>query len=284
MPFWLGHAFEDHANETLEGHFISPVTNELMVLSWSERAIAEAICRRLPFTKELPWGDQIGFKLTRATISKWVGKPISDNLYKIAITNLELAGLLSVIRERGEGHKVTPGRLLRCDQKECQDTEHYPKGYPLPNVSASLPKQRRDIALGEETPEVWRDIKNLNNPLITSNSYEEVAEVFEVQSSRVSTQVESRAKHPDQELQEWLDALPANWVAWSYASAKAKGFDKPTKIDLAYAERIFEETGLDLEPGGAWQDGKVLPQPSLKSVNDKEDAALEENKIQTRRA
>jgi hypothetical protein len=238
-----------------------------MVFSWSEKAIAEAICRRLPFKRELPWGDHIGYKITRATISNWIGKPISDKLYKIAITNLELAGLLSVIRERGEGHKVTLGLLVRCEQKECQDREHYPEDYPLPKVSTPLPKQRGDLALGEETPNFSPDIKNLNNSLITTNTHMGVAEVFEVQASQVSTQVEPQAKHPEQELQEWLESLPGNWVEWSYASARRKDFDKPTRSDLAYAEKVYKETGLDLEPGGAWQDGRANPRPALATNN-----------------
>jgi hypothetical protein len=237
-----------------------------MVLSWSEKAIAEAICRRLPFKTELPWGDHIGFKLTRATLSKWIGKPISDNLYKIAIRNLELAGLISVIRERGEAHKVTLGLLVKCEQNGCQDPEHYPDKYPLAKVSTHLPKQRGDLALGQETPDVLPDIKNLNNSLITSNTYK-VSEVFDVQASQVSTQVESQAKHPAQEFQEWIGSLPTNWVKWSYASAKLKGFDKPTKRDLGYAEEIFQETGLDLEPGGAWQDGRANPRPAVANNN-----------------
>ena len=269
MPYWLGHAFQDHANETLDGYFVSPVTNEVMVLSWSEKAIAEAICRRLAFSRDLPWGDHIGFKISRATISNWVGKPISDKLYRVAITNLELAGLLSVIREQGEAHKVTLGLLVRCEQKECQDREHYPEDYPLPKVSTSLPEKRGDLALGEETPNFSPDIKNLNNSLITTNTSLgvstglEVAEVYSHLPGSNSAQTEPLANRASEELNEWLESLPGNWVEWSYASARRKGFEKPTRSDLAYAEKIYKETGLDLEPKGAWQDGRANPRPAL---------------------
>ena len=271
MAFWNEHAFGDHTSELLDGHFVSPVTNETCRLTHTERGLALALLRCWYANDENPWGDPMGYKISRQSLSKASGKRISDNLYRSVFAKLELAGVVSVIREPGEAHKVTLGLLLRCDQRGCRVELHYPGNYPLPKVSTPLPEKRGDLAFGEETPEVSRDIKNLNNSLITTNTSLGVSTGLEVAEgnshlpSSNSAQTEPLVSRASEELNEWLESLPGNWVEWSYASARRKGFEKPTRSDLAYAEKIYKETGLDLEPKGAWQDGRANPRPALAS-------------------
>lgn len=257
MAFWNEHAFEGHANEVLNGSFVSPVSGDLFVLSWSERAIAQAILRRFYADKENPWGDNIGHSFSRNLTSELVGKPISNPLWQVAIENLELAGVFEVIRERGEAHKITLGKLVRCDLNECQVSEHYPAGYPLPKLSTPLPIERGEVSSGEETPKVWRDIKNLNNPLITTNTELEVSESFE-ESNKPATYLEEPSQ-PVEPPQEWSLILPRYWQEWLTLRAEQKGF--PSGMDIAHALTTFEQTGLDLEPNGSWKAGTSTPRP-----------------------
>lgn len=259
MAFWHEHAFEGHANETLDGYFVSPVTGELFRLSWSERAIAQNILRRFWASKEQPWGDHIGYHISRRIVSEYVGKRISNPLWAEAFRNLEFAGVFSVIREQGQAHKITLGQLLRCDLNGCLEPMHYPANYPLPNVSTPLPEIRREVSLGEETPKVSRDIKKPNNSLITANSVLEVSESFEYSPRPVSDQGElesASAKEPDQ-----CEQLPEYWREWLQLSAERKGFTEPTGGDIAHALLTYEKTGLDLEPNGTWRDGRAIPRP-----------------------
>ena len=161
MAMWHGHALEGHANETETGSFVSPVTNDLMNLTWAESKIADTLLRRFPTPKDNPWGVAMAWVVTNATLSTWAGKYISPPLYASAIKTLEQAGVFEVTRERGEGHKLTIGKLLRCDLNQCQDPLHYPSNYPLPKVSPPLSKVKGEITKSNETPNVPLDIKNL---------------------------------------------------------------------------------------------------------------------------
>jgi hypothetical protein len=272
MAYWNEHAFASHTDTRLDGYFVSPVTNDTCTLSWAQRHIGQSILRRWFANDEKPWGEPMGYSISRAMAEEWAGLVISDNLWKSAIDNLERAGVFSVIREQGEAHKFQLGKLIRCDLKECQVELHYPPKYPLPNVSTPLAKDRGDLATSEETPNFSPDTKNLNNSLITLNTLSEVQEVLEVPGSlpgATANPVEPKGKPANEELQEWLDSLPEHWVKWSWISAGLKGYDKPTKRDLAYAEQVYKETGLDLEPNGTWQDGRANPRPAqaLKQYN-----------------
>jgi hypothetical protein len=181
-------------------------------------------------------------------LSAWAGKYISPPLYASAIQKLELAGIIEVIRELGEGHKVTIGRLLRCDLNLCQDPLHYPGNYPLPKLSPPKGEIRGELIKPEETPLVHLDIKNLNNPLRTLNTLSESSNDLE------SLQ---RSLEPE-ENQEPLFPL---FEEWTWASARRKGLAKPSQWDIAEARRLQEKFGKDLEPGGAWVDGRPNPIP-----------------------
>ena len=262
MAMWHGHAFEVHANETETGSFVSPVTNEVMTLSWAERDIAEVLLRRFPTPKDNPWGVAMAWVVTNATLSAWAGKYISPPLYAKAIRKLELAGIIEVTRELGEGHKITIGRLLRCDLDLCQDPLHYPGNYPLPKVSPPKSKDKGEVTKTNETPNVRLDIKNLNNPLRTLNTLSEGSndfEVLEIVAAEVTQANELQAVTRELETPK---PLPPNWEAQTWARAKARGLDKPSPMDIAYAWNTYEETGLDLETGGAWIDGRPNPRPA----------------------
>jgi len=261
MAFWNEHAFEAHADELLNGSFVSPVTGELFVLSWSERAIAQNILRRYWASKEEPWGTITGHYISRRIASSFVGKQISEPLWRVAMLNLELAGIFSLIRERGEAHKITLGKLLRCDLNECQESQHYPDKYPLPNVSTPLPEVRRELSLGEETPNVSSYINKLNNFSIISNSDLEVSESFGYSHSPASKPVEPKLDQASGYQEAQLEELPEYWREWLQLSAERKGFTEPTGGDIAHALVTYEKTGLDLEADGSWRYGRALPRP-----------------------
>ena len=262
MAYWNCHALEVHANETEIGNFVSPVTNEVITLTWAQSKIAETILRRLPTTESNPWGQSYAWVVTNSTLSAWVGKYISPPLYAKAIWNLELAGIFEVTREIGEGHKITIGRLLRCDLDQCQDPLHYPGNYPLPKVSTPSVIVRGEINETKETPLVRLDIKNLNNPLRTLNTISESSKEFEaleIVAAEVTQANELRAVTRELETPK---LLPNNWEAWTWARARVRGLEQPSPADIGYAWHTFEETGLDLETGGAWQDGRPNPKPA----------------------
>jgi hypothetical protein len=254
MAYWNGHAFQWHANEIPTGAFDSPVSGDRCVLSWSERNIAEAMLRRYFADETIPWGDHIGFSIARTQVELFVGKRISPNLWAVAMTNLELAGVFEVIRERGQAHKITLGRLLRCDLNGCRIKEHYPGGYPLPEVSTPIPEVRREVSLGEETAQVSLHKKNLNNPLITLNTG---LEVSAVRDSEVSPGNQT-SSNPD----EWRELLPRYWQEWLELRARLKEFDIPSGMDIGHAQDTYERTGLDLEANGNWRDGRARPIPA----------------------
>ena len=261
MAFWNCHALEGHASETMDGSFISPVSGDIWVLSWSERKIAESILRRYYASKDLPWGDRAGHRITRRLVSEWVGKPISHKLWADAMNGLEGAGLFSIVRERGEGHKITIGRLLRCDLNECQNAEHYPADYPLPKVSPPFAEVRTEVSLGEETPNVSRDTNNLNNSPITSNRNLEIFGVGSALSDQACGRFEPHTSPPNLSVQTFREVLPSRWQEWLYLRAGLKGHSEPMGVDMGHALYAFNETGMDLEPEGAWLSGVAYPWP-----------------------
>jgi hypothetical protein len=207
----------------------------------------------------------MGYAISRVMVSKMAGATISDKLWLVAIQNLESAGLLSVIREPGECHKVKLGRLIRCDQNECQIVLHYPRGYHLPKVSTTLPEVSPELAKGEQTPNLSPDNNNLNNPLITSKTLlgvQEVTEVADYLAGTTANPLAPSVEPPDDELKERLETLPSGWVEWVWIRARSKRFDKPSSGDLAHAEEVYKETGLDLEPNGTWRNGRANPRPA----------------------
>lgn len=262
MAFWNCHALEGHANETESGYFVSPITNEVMNLSWAESKIAETLLRRFPTDKGNPWGVAMAWVVTNKDLSTWTGRRISPPLYAKAIRKLELAGIIEVTRELGEGHKITIGRLLRCDLDQCQELGHYPANYPLPKVSTPSVKERGEVKETNETPLVHLDIKNLNNPLITLNSVSEGFkdfEALEIVAAEVAQVNEVKGVTRELEIPE---TLPPNWGEWLRIRAKAKGAEQPSPMDIGYARLTWEETGLDLETGGEWMNGRPNPKPA----------------------
>jgi len=259
MAYWNCHALEGHANETEGGSFVSPVTNENCNLTWAESKLAETLLRRLPNTNDLPWGDQIGFTITRNNLSTWAGKNIDPSTYKTAIDKLELAGVFEVTRELGEGHKMKIGRLLRCDQNQCLNPMHYPFDYPLAKPSTPLSNPTRELEETETPAMVSPDIKNLKNSLITPNTLLAISNELESLSG-------NQESAPDQCVSdEPLDLetlLPRCWVEWLWIRARKRGLEQPSPMDIGYALNEYEVTGLDLEPGGVWQDGRPNPSPS----------------------
>lgn len=258
MAYWNCHALEGHANETERGSFVSPVTNENCNLTWAETKLAETILRRLPTTESNPWGLAYTWVVTNATLSAWAGKYISPPLYTSSINKLELAGVLEVIRELGEGHKVTIGRLLRCDLDNCQEPGHYPSNYPLPKLSPPKGEIKGELSKPEETPLVHLDIKNLNNPLRTLNTLSESSNDL---VSLPGNQESAPAQGVSDEPLDLENLLPRYWVEWLWIRARKRGLEQPSPIDIGHARNEYEVTGLDLEPGGVWQDGRPNPKP-----------------------
>ena len=261
MAYFNCHAL-DHASEIVNGYFVSPVTNELMRLTWAESKIAETILRRLPTNEALPWGDQIGYSITNKHLNAWAGKKITPDLYASAILKLELAGIIEVIRELGEPHKIKIGRLLRCDLNQCFEPLHYPGNYPLEKPSTPEVNPSRGLDLEEETPLIALDIKNLNNPLRTLNTLNEFPKDFEpleIVAAEVAQANELRAV--TSELVE-PEPLPTYWEEQTWVRARARGLTEPSPADIGWARSTWEETGLDLEPDGAWRDGRARPRPA----------------------
>jgi len=259
MAHWNTHAL-GHASQIEAGYFVSPLTNEVMKLSWAESKIAETIMRRLPTTEASPWGDQIGYSINNKNLTAWAGKRISSALYASAIRKLELAGIIEVVRDLGESHKIKIGRLLRCDLNNCFEPLHYPGRYPLEKPSTPLENIRSEVIEPEETPLIHRDIKNLNKPLITLNTFNEDSEILESSQSEPIEEKEIEATLETKDLEQ-VKPLPPGWANWIRETTKRQGLETPRPSDIGHAWATYEETGLDLQPGGDWFIGRPSPKP-----------------------
>ena len=116
-----------------------------------------------------------------------------------------------------------------------------------PSVEESnLPDKPYDPAL------VHLDINKLNKPNNQEQTLKTGLEVSQVEE----------IKNPEPEKQ-----LPPNWEKQIWIVAKKLGFQEPRQIDKAHAWNTYEETGLDLEPGGIWETGKEFPRPAHSKPN-----------------
>jgi hypothetical protein len=266
MAFWLVKRFKDHSSEFRDGYFVSPVTNDTCHLTRGYRHFAEAILDLWQADKTEPEGKRFGYRFTRNLIGEESGLEVSETLFFRATRELEQAGVFEIIREgelgNSKGFVFNLGALIKCEVNGCVNTKHYPADYPLQIDKPPIQYEKGEQAISQETPVNSLDIKNLNKPLRTLNTLKEIAKDFETLEIVAAEVAEVNQVKPATKELETPEALPPNWEAWTWASARRQRREQPSQIDIGYAWNTFEETGLDLDTGGAWIDGRPNPKPA----------------------
>lgn len=260
MPYWLEHRFIAHLHE-LDGDFISPVTKERMTLTDLHKGITLATLLCLPQDPDkqdpLKLGHRASFPISRKVIALMYGKRITQDTYANWVKAMTRAGVfVFTINEPYGNYSIEAGLALDCerykDQGLCDLDTHYPYWHkpPLakqstPSVEQSTPSSEpiREQGLPEETPPIHLDINKVNKP----------------------QEIETSKNTPDQVI-ETKESLPSLYESWTWARAKKRGLEKPSPMDIAEAWRLYEQTGRDLEPGGAWTDGRSNPLTGTKAL------------------
>jgi len=253
MAYWLEHRFIDHLHE-LDGAFVSPITNELMTLTDLQRGLALATLLSLPGDKQelnpLKFGHNQQHPISRRWLAERWGKPISQDTYANWVRAMTQAGVFRFTGEKGRNYQIEAGLALECelyqDQGLCDVKRHNPhwhKTTPTKRDTPSLkqstpsPEPIREPAQPEETPPIHLDTNKANK----------------------SQQVTTNQKTLEREI-EIEKTLPDNYLAWLRIRTENRGRDIPSPMDKAEADRCYELTGVDLEPGGSWESG-IHPSP-----------------------
>ncbi len=258
MTYWLEHRFKDHSSELEFGSFVSPVTNDQMTLSNTQRGIALAVLLCMPQdpNKIDPLGFRFGYRITKAFVERAIGKPISDGTYRDFFDLYELAGVFELEREQGYGHIIKPGKLLICEHYSgCDPATHNPYWLPAnPSDSNSTPygNERGHLRKPEDSPPNSLDINNLNKPLITSNTDLGIEKVLSVEASVPSL--------PAENLEPCSD-LPERIRAWLDKRRDKAQLEVWRQGDIAIANEYWERTGQDLPDTGSWTSGASYPFP-----------------------
>jgi hypothetical protein len=258
MTYWLEHRFKDHSSELEFGSFVSPVTNDQMTLSNTQRGIALAVLLCMPQdpNKKDPLGFRFGYRITKAFVERAIGKPISDGTYRDFFDLYELAGVFELERELGSGHILRPGKLLLCElYPGCDPVTHNPYWLPgNPSDSNSTPygNDRSPLQERQESPPNSLDINNLNKPLITLNTDLGIEKVLLVEDPDPREPGGDPEPHPD---------LPQRIISWLDIRRDKAGLDTWRPGDIANANEYWERTGQDLPETGSWTSGASYPFP-----------------------
>jgi hypothetical protein len=266
MAFWLVKRFKDHSSEFRDGYFVSPITNDTCNLTRGYRHFCEAILDLWQADKNEPEGKPFGYRFTRNLIGEESGLEISETLFFRATRALEEAGVFEIIRDGELGHSkgliFNLGALVRCEVNGCLNPKHYPADYPLQIDKPPIQGEKGEGAIRQEPPVNSLDIKNLNKPLRTLNTLNEGSKEFEtLEIVAAEVAQASELREVTKQLVE-PKPLPPYWEEQTWVRARARGLEQPSPADIGWARSTWEETGLDLEPDGAWRDGRARPRPA----------------------
>jgi hypothetical protein len=263
MSFAIQRRFNFHTDQTITGNFISPVTNETMLLTFATRHMALTIFDMWIADKLEPEGDRFGYRFSREEISRRGGIAISTKLYSQAYKALVQAGVFEplpeeeLLHELGNKKLYRLGILLRCESNGCYNPTHYPRDYPLPKVMTPLPKDMGAVSQGNETGDNSSRLKSLKEDLRVDKTLSVDSESFETLAAEIDDpDLLGESQEPDSET---LENLPALYQEWAWARAKRRGHSSPSRMDITEAWRCYELTGEDLKPGGLWLDGRQNP-------------------------
>jgi hypothetical protein len=225
-----------------------------MFLTDLHKALALATLLCLPQDDQkrdpLKFGYRERFPISRKVIGLMYGKPVTEDTYANWVKAMTRAGVFVFSKdEPGGNYFIEAGLALDCARYKqfglCDLDTHYPSWFDTsrlnrdtPSVEQSTPSSEpiHEPGLPEETPPIHLDIKKENKP----------------------EQVETSENTKELEL-ETLEKLPENYQAWAWIRAGLKPIDQPSSMDIAEAWRCFKLTGVDLEPGGLWLDGRPNP-------------------------
>jgi hypothetical protein len=253
MPYWLEHRFIAHLHE-LDGDFTSPVTNETMALTDLHKALALATLLCLPYDPDkqdpLKFGHRAQFPISRKVIGLMFGKPVTEDTYANWVKAMTRAGVfVFTINEPYGNYSIEAGLALDCarygDRGLCDPETHNPYWFKPPKVNQATPSVEQSTpsvepipepGLPEESPPIHLDINKENKP-------------EQGGTSENTKELES----------ETLENLPSNYQKWAWIISGLKGLGQPSSLDIIEAWRCYKRTGVDLEPGGLWLDGRQNP-------------------------
>ena len=259
MPYNLEQCFVDHTSELEQGFFVNPETQEIGELTAMVRYLVMCMLLRLPGDPDESDPHAIARGNKYFISAKWVsdcaGIRVHTDTYAKLVRQTTQAGIFVWTREPGGNYSITGGVTLRCEHFTelglCDPKRHDPSWYkrsikPSTNsIKPSTNSINESQLLGEiDSPAlVHLDKNNRNN--------------FNNQEQTLNTGL-GVSETKELEL-ETLENLPGNYQAWAWARSKKREQGSPSSMDIAEAWRCYELTGVDLEPGGLWLDGRPNP-------------------------
>ena len=153
------------------------------------------------------------------------------------------------INEPYGNYSIEAGLALDCarygDRGLCDPETHNPYWFKPPKVNQATPSVEQSTpsvepipepGLPEESPPIHLDINK-------ENKIEKVGTSENTKELELDT----------------LENLPGNYQKWAWIISGLKGLGQPSSLDIIEAWRCYKRTGVDLEPGGLWLDGRSNP-------------------------
>ncbi len=263
MTYWLEHRFIAHLHE-LDGPFVSPITKDLMTLTSTHRMITQAVLLVIPQDPKkqdpLKFGFEMGYPISRKTVSLKVGKRLTESTYASWVKALRLAGVFIFLREPGGNYIIEAGPALDCANYPnlgmCDVETHNPNWLDTSSETGRGRLQKRSRYSRNRSTHPLKGEEGAH----ISTRHKETKETEQVEINKILVEGTASLEGIHELASERsIDKLPPNYMKWLDIRRINRGLEEITNKEFAQAWVYFKQSGEDLPTDGPWTDGRENP-------------------------